>query len=68
LKSSGWGLEKSKLPWVQNFFITIDVFSLEVLANQVSLVCPANWQRYNVALYTCILEPQRKYYRTERVI
>ena len=23
LKSSGWGLEKSELTWVQNFFIAI---------------------------------------------
>ena len=24
LKSSGWGLEESELPWEQNFFMAID--------------------------------------------
>ena len=32
LKSSGWGLEKSELPWEQNIFIAVGVFSVELLA------------------------------------
>ena len=43
LKSSGWGLEKSELPWEQNvFIIAVGVFSVELLAYQVSMVCAAN--------------------------
>ena len=43
LKSSGWGLEKSELPWEQNVFImAVGVFSVELLAYQVSMVCAAN--------------------------
>jgi len=37
LKSSGWGLEKSELPWEQNFFIAVSVFHIELLAYQVSM-------------------------------
>ena len=44
LKSSGWGLEKSELPWEHNFLIAIGVFSVELLAYQVSVVWAANWQ------------------------
>ena len=32
LKSCGWGLEESELPWEQIFFIAIGVFSVELLA------------------------------------
>ena len=42
LKSSWWGLEKSKLPWEHIVFIAIDVFPVELLAYQVSMVCVAN--------------------------
>ena len=44
LKSSGWGggLEKSELPWEQNFFIAVDVLPVELLAYLVSMVCAAN--------------------------
>ena len=45
LKSCGWGLEESELPWEQNFFIAIGVFSVELLACQVSILCAANWPR-----------------------
>ena len=45
LKTSGWGLEKNELPWEQNVFIAADVFSVELLAYQVSRVCAANWPR-----------------------
>ena len=45
LKSSEWGLEKSELPWKQIFFIAVGVFSVELLAYQVSMVCAANWPR-----------------------
>ena len=44
LKSIGWGLEKSELPWEQNF-IAADVFPVELLACQVSMVYAANWLR-----------------------
>ena len=44
LKSSGWGLEKSKLPWKQ-CFIAVGVFSVELLACQVSMVCTGKWPR-----------------------
>ena len=37
LKSSWWGLEKSELPWEQNFFIAVGVFPVELLAYQVSM-------------------------------
>ena len=37
LKSSEWGLEKSELPWEQNFFIAIGVFPVELSACQVSM-------------------------------
>jgi len=37
-----WVLEKSQLPWEQNFFIAVGVFFLEQLAYQVSMVCTAN--------------------------
>ena len=33
LKSSGWGLEKSKLPLEQNVFKAISVFPVELLAS-----------------------------------
>ena len=42
LKSSGWGLEKSQLPWEQKFFTATDFFPIELLAYQVSMVCAAN--------------------------
>ena len=45
LKSSGWGLEKSELPWEKNFFIAVGVFLVELLAYQVSMVCAENWPR-----------------------
>ena len=45
LKSSGWGLEKSKLPWQQKFFVAVGVFPVELLACQVSMICAANWPR-----------------------
>ena len=45
LKSSGWGLEKSELPWQTKCFIALDVFSIELLACQVSMICAANWPR-----------------------
>ena len=45
LKSSGWGLEKSELPWEHNFFTAIGVFPAEPLACQVSMFCTANWPR-----------------------
>ena len=45
LKSSGWGLEKSELPWEHIFFIAIGVFPLELLDYQVSMVRSANWPR-----------------------
>ena len=31
LKSRGWGLVKSELPWEQNFFIAVGVFPVEQL-------------------------------------
>jgi len=37
VKSSWWGLEKSELPWEQNFFIAVGVFPVELLACQVSM-------------------------------
>ena len=33
------------------FFIAVGVFSVELLAYQVSMVCAANWPRY-LDLYT----------------
>ena len=42
LKSSGWGLEKSELPWEQNFFTAVGVFPVELLAYQVSMDSAAN--------------------------
>ena len=45
LKSSKRGLEKSESPWEQNFFITVGVFPVELLAYRVSMVCIANWPR-----------------------
>ena len=36
-------LEKSELPWKQNFFIAVGVFAVELLACQVSLACVKNW-------------------------
>ena len=44
LKSRGLGLEKSELPWEQNF-IEVGVFAVELLACQVSLACVKNWLR-----------------------
>ena len=41
-KSSGWGLEKSELPWKQKFLMAIGVLIVELLAYQVSMVCAAN--------------------------
>ena len=49
LKSSGWELEQSELPWEHNFIAT-GVFPIELLACQVSMVCTANWPRQ---LYLC---------------
>ena len=37
LISSGWRLEKSKLPWEQIFFTAIGMFPVELLAYQVSI-------------------------------
>ena len=51
LKSSGWGLEKSKLPWQQNFLIAVGVLPVELLAYQVVMVYAANWPR-QIYLYT----------------
>ena len=45
LKSSGRGLEKSELPWQQKCFIALGVFSIALLACQVSMICAANWPR-----------------------
>ena len=45
LKSGGGGLEKSELPWEQNFFITVGVFPVELLAFQVLMGWAANWPR-----------------------
>ena len=45
LKSSGWGLEKSEMPWEQNFFIALCVFPVELSAYVLSLICAANWPR-----------------------
>ena len=39
---SRWGLEKSELPWEENFFMDVGVLLVELLAYQVSLVCAAN--------------------------
>ena len=44
-RSSGWGLEKSELPLGTEFVIAVGVFSVELLAYQVSMVCSANWPR-----------------------
>jgi len=46
LRSSGWGLEKSELPWEQNFFIAVGVFPVELLAYQVSMDFAANCSIY----------------------
>ena len=45
LKSSGWGLEKSKLPWQQKSVVAVGVFPVELLACQVSMTCAVNWPR-----------------------
>ena len=42
LKSSEWGLEKSELPWEQNFFIVVRVFPVELFAYSVLMVCAEN--------------------------
>ena len=44
LKTRGWALEKSELPWELHFFIAIVVFPVELLAYQVSIVCTENCQ------------------------
>ena len=44
LKSSEWGLEKIELPW-EHIFVGVDVFPVELLAYQVSMVCDAKWPR-----------------------
>ena len=54
LKSSGWGLEKSKLPWKQ-CFIAVGVFSVELLACQVSMVCTGNGQDRSIYILGVIL-------------
>ena len=41
LKSSERGLEKSELPWEQNFK-ALGLFPVDLLAYQVSMVCAAN--------------------------
>ena len=41
LKSSGQGLEKSQLPWEQNFYSS-RCAAVELLAYQVSMVCAVN--------------------------
>ena len=41
LKSTGWALEKSDLPWEQNF-LAVGVAPVELLAYQNSMVCAAN--------------------------
>ena len=52
LKSSGWGLEKSELPWEHRFFYSHwCVFPVELLDYQVSMVCAVNWPR-ELYLYT----------------
>ena len=39
LKSGGWSLENSQLPWEQNFFlIAVGALPEEILAQQVSIV------------------------------
>ena len=45
LKSSGWGLEKREFAMETKFFIAIGVFSVQLLACQVSMLCAANWPR-----------------------
>ena len=42
LKSGRRGLERSELPWEQNFFIAVGVLPLELLAYQVSIVSAVN--------------------------
>ena len=44
LKSSQLGLEKSDAMKME-FFIAMGVFSVELLAYQVSMVCASNWPR-----------------------
>ena len=51
LKSTGWELGKSELPWEQNFFTVIRVFPVELLTYQVSVACAANWPRFINLLY-----------------
>ena len=59
-KSSGWGLEKSELPWEHNFFIAIHVgvfpVKLLVYMYQVSTVCAANWQDSSIYILDVILD------------
>ena len=38
LKSTGWGLDKSELPWEQIFYSS-SLFCAELLAWKVSMVC-----------------------------
>ena len=40
---SGWGLEKNELPSEQKNFMTVNLFPVQLLAYQVSMVCAANW-------------------------
>ena len=51
LKSSGWGLEDSELPWEQNVLQPQMCFSVELLAYQILMVCTVNWPR-QLYLYT----------------
>ena len=56
LKSSGWRMEKSELPWEQNqCFIAVSVFSVELLACQVSMLCAANCQDSSIYILDVIL-------------
>ena len=59
LKSSGWGLEKSELPWERIFFIAIRVFPVELSACQVSMFCTANRPFYSCLLSDLAFEWQR---------
>ena len=54
LKSSRWVLEKSGLSR-NGFFKAEGAFSVELLAYQVSIVCPAYWQDSSTYLLDLIL-------------
>ena len=38
-------MEKSELPWEKKYVIAVGVFSVELLAYKVSMVCAENWRR-----------------------